>query len=319
MEEAAICTADTADPNCVPVGPRQVRPLEREKLEDALIFLETERTNLLNEIDKQLLLLSDAAAALDDSPSHHGATISDAPSLRVGEVAVLRQSARSAPYEDQSWRGLRPVLIAGALLATIGLTWFGGSSLHRLLDGQKELTGKAAVNTVVERIIDVESNGNPNARNKNSSATGLGQFVDETWLDLVRAHRPDLTKANSRSETLELRREPKLVRELTKRLAERNAATLMQRGLPVTAGTLYLAHFAGSAGAVAILSAPENADAALVMASADATRRMTRAKIIKVNPFLEKFTVADLKLWATRKMRDPGRSLTDVRATNVKN
>jgi hypothetical protein len=93
---------------------------------------------------------------------------------------------------------------------------------------------------------------------------------------------------------------------------------LMRRGLPVTAGTLYLAHFAGGAGAVAILSAPENADAALVMASADATGRMTRAKIIKANPFLEKFTVADLKLWATRKMRDPGRSLTEALATNAK-
>ena len=37
----------------------------------------------------------------------------------------------------------------------------------------------------------------------------------------------------------------------------------------MTAGTLYLAHFAGGAGAVAILSAPDNSDAALVIASAD--------------------------------------------------
>ena len=45
---------------------------------------------------------------------------------------------------------------------------------------------------------------------------------------------------------------------------------LRQRGLPVTAGTIYLAHFVGGAGAVAILSAPgNNADAALVMATAD--------------------------------------------------
>jgi len=77
---------------------------------------------------------------------------------------------------------------------------------------------------------------------------------------------------------------------------------LRKRGLPVTPGTLYLAHFAGGAGAVAILSAMENADAALVMATADATGRTQREKIIKANPFLERFTVADLRNWADRKM-----------------
>jgi hypothetical protein len=67
-----------------------------------------------------------------------------------------------------------------------------------------------------------------------------------------------------------------------------------------------LAHFAGGAGAVAILSAIENADAALVMATADATGRTKREKIIKANPFLERFTVADLRNWADRKMQVPG-------------
>jgi hypothetical protein len=62
----------------------------------------------------------------------------------------------------------------------------------------------------------------------------------------------------------------------------------------------------GGAGAVAILSALENAHAAFVMASADATSRIKREKIVKANPFLERFTVADLKSWANRKMRVPG-------------
>jgi hypothetical protein len=123
---------------------------------------------------------------------------------------------------------------------------------------------------------------------------------------MIRAHRPDLINGRSENEILELRREPKLAREITARFAERNAATLRQQGLPVTAGTVYLAHFAGAAGAVAILSAPENADAALVMAKADATGRTNREKIIRANPFLERFTVADLKIWADRKMRGPG-------------
>jgi hypothetical protein len=102
---------------------------------------------------------------------------------------------------------------------------------------------------------------------------------------------------------LELRRDANLAREITARFTEANAEMLRKRSLPVTPGTLYLAHFAGGAGAVAILSALEQADAASIMASADATGRTSREKLIKANPFLERFTIADLKSWADRKMR----------------
>ena len=190
--------------------------------------------------------------------------------------------------------------------------------MYWLLDRRRDaLTDRGALNAVVERIIGAESNGNPNAKNKRSSATGLGQFLNETWLEMIRAYRPDLSRGRGESEILELRRDPNLARELATRFAERNAAMLRQRGLQVTAGTVYLAHFAGGAGAVAILSAPENADAALVMASADATGRTKREKIIKANPFLERFTVADLKIWADRKMRGPELVL-EMKKTGIK-
>jgi hypothetical protein len=103
-----------------------------------------------------------------------------------------------------------------------------------------------------------------------------------------------------------VRRDPELAREIATRFVEQNAMLLSKRGLPVTPGTLYLAYFAGAAGAVAILSVPGEADAASLMASADATGRMTREKIVGANPFLGDFTVADLKSWADRKMRGPG-------------
>ena len=157
-----------------------------------------------------------------------------------------------------------------------------------------------------EQIIRVESNGDPNAKNSRSTAIGLGQFLEETWLDMIRAHRPDLAKGRSQEEVLELRRDAKIAREITARFTERNAGMLRKRGLPVTPGTLYLAHFAGAAGAVAVLMAMEDADAALVMANADATGRTKREKIVKANPFLERFTVADLRNWADRKMQAPG-------------
>jgi hypothetical protein len=192
-------------------------------------------------------------------------------------------------------------------LTAFGFGWLGGYDAYWPPDSQrKEVTAGPAIDTVVERIIGAESGGDPNAKNKRSSATGLGQFLDETWLDMIRAHRPDLAKGRSQAEILELRRDAKVAREITARFTERNAEMLRKRGLPVTPGTLYLAHFAGGAGAVAILSAMENADAALVMATADATGRTKREKIIKANPFLERFTVADLRNWADRKMQVPG-------------
>ena len=279
-------------------------------------LLEIKRIGIFDEIDKQLLIVSHATAALINSPEYP--IVSKSEPLRVHEIAVPSKNGRWESHEPRSGRGLRLVIVAGALLVALGLGWFSGSNLYRYFDRRDDLTDRAAINLVVERIISVESNGDTNAKNTRSSATGPGQFLNETWLDLIRMYRPDLTRGRSESQTLELRREAKLAREITTRFVEQNAAILRQRGLPVTAGTVYLAHFAGGAGAVAILSAPENADAALVMASADATGRTKREKIIKANPFLEHFTVADLKIWADRKMRRPGYHLTEVFAANTK-
>lgn len=155
---------------------------------------------------------------------------------------------------------------------------------------------------MVERIIVAESNGDPNARNKRSSATGAAQFLDDTWLEAVRRHRRDLIQGRSDKEALDLRRDPELAREITARVVEEYAAMLNKRGLPITPGSLYLAYFAGPAGAVALLSSPENADAASHMAAADARGRTTREKLVNANPFLKVLTVGDIKRWADRKM-----------------
>lgn len=155
---------------------------------------------------------------------------------------------------------------------------------------------------MVDRIVVAESNGDPNARNKRSSATGVAQFLNDTWLEAARRHRRDLIQGRSNKELLDLRRDAELAREIAARLIEEYAAMLSKRGLPITPGSLYLAHFAGPAGAVALLSSSENADAASIMATADATGRTTREKLVNANPFLKVLTVGDIKSWADRKM-----------------
>jgi hypothetical protein len=225
------------------------------------------------------------------------AAAAEIPEIRPprSDEKLLAQVPRTDPV-------IRFARMTGVLLATLGIGFVGGWTYYELLNSQRgELSGGDAIATVVERIVQAESNGCATLKNTRSTATGSAQFLDETWLRLIRAHRRELA-GRSEKELLEMRRDPELSREMTARFAHRNAEILRKRGLSVTLGTLYLSHFAGSAGAVAILSAPDSADAASIMAGADTTGRSTRDKIIFANPFLQQLTISDLKSWAERKM-----------------
>jgi len=236
------------------------------------------------------------------------------PTLRpaLGADQVRHAGEIKSPGPDEAFSaiwardrgGISVESLTLAITAGLAVAWVGAAHLDRLGTIRPPLMGDIAVKAVVEQIIAVESNGDPNAKNKSSSATGAGQFLDDTWLEMMRAHRPDLIQSRSKKEVLELRRDPELAREIATRLVEKNAAMLRTRDLPVTPGTLYLTYFAGSAGAVAILSDSKNAEAASLLASADSTGRTTREKLISANPFLKGLTAGDLRHWANRKMRD---------------
>ena len=276
--------------------------------------------DLFDEVDRQLANLARAAARSGNATPRvrPAAIIHERPrpiSRRVAPAFAASRLVRPRPLSRllgkfHAWR--RVAALAGVLVAALGLGWFGVTTLAQFLHTRTALTGRAAVEAAVTLILGAESSLAAESKNKRSSAAGPAQFLDETWLEMLRAYRPDLAKGRTRAEVLELRLKPGLARELTTHLAERNAALLARRGLPVTAGTIYLAHFAGGAGAAALLSAPADADAALVMAKADATGKTRREQIVKANPFLDKFTVADIRRWAERKMSGPELVLSDL-------
>jgi hypothetical protein len=115
-----------------------------------------------------------------------------------------------------------------------------------------------------------ESALNPNARAGTSSATGLFQFIESTWLDMVRRHGGSHglgaqsaalrqgADAETRREILALRNDPELSARMAGELARENAATLQTRlGRAPNAGELYAAHVMGPAGASRLIEAAQ--------------------------------------------------------------
>jgi Transglycosylase SLT domain len=121
---------------------------------------------------------------------------------------------------------------------------------------------------------EVESSMNPAARAGTSSATGLYQFIEGTWLDTVKKHGARfglgaiadeiaLTPSGSayvadpgrREAILGLRNDPQVASLMAAGLAEDNRAHLMPiLGRQPNHSELYLAHFLGAGGAGRFLS-----------------------------------------------------------------
>lgn len=111
--------------------------------------------------------------------------------------------------------------------------------------------------SLVDRIIGVESGGNPTARNPNSTATGLGQFIESTWLRMFKEHFPDRAAGMTNAAILALREDAAISRQMVQLYLEENARHLQAAGVAITDANLYLAHFLGPGGATSLInSAP---------------------------------------------------------------
>lgn len=169
--------------------------------------------------------------------------------------------------------------------------------------GTVTATPAGAAPSAVDQIITIESGGDPTAQNPNSSAGGLGQFIDSTWIATVRKHAPELA-GESDAQILARKKDASeggiaLQRRMLEGFTNDNAAGLQANGIETTPGNLYLAHFLGMGGAQKALSADPGASVLSVMG----------ADVVDANPFLANMTIADMQNWAAKKMGGAGASI----------
>lgn len=114
---------------------------------------------------------------------------------------------------------------------------------------------------------ETESGFDPKAKAATSSATGLYQFIDRTWIDMVKQHGQKYGLADTvealgandpaaRSSALALRTDPKIAAAMAAEYTKGNQEAL--RGVlsrEPNATDLYMAHFLGPQGATRFLKA----------------------------------------------------------------
>jgi hypothetical protein len=146
------------------------------------------------------------------------------------------------------------------------------------------------------RTAGRESGMNPVARASSSSAAGLFQFVEQTWLQTLKLHgakygyaryaeliskggdgRYHVNGEEARKAVMDLRMDPHAAALMAGELAADHAAYLKGRmGREPTAGELYAAHFLGPQGSAKLIEAaqttPEASAARLFPEAAHANR-----------------------------------------------
>lgn len=128
------------------------------------------------------------------------------------------------------------------------------------------------------RTASRESGFNPSAHAQSSSAAGLFQFVEQTWLGALKRHgakhgyggyaeliqgsgdgKLSVNGSDARKAVMALRLDPKAASLMAGELASENSAYLKGRvGREPTSGELYIAHFLGPKGSADLIEASQS-------------------------------------------------------------
>jgi hypothetical protein len=180
-----------------------------------------------------------------------------------------------------------------------------------------------------------ESSLKPGARSVTSSATGLFQFVDQTWLGLIKNHgarygRGDLANAIAkgadgrwhaapaeRAAILALRQDPGLSALMAGEYAKSTRDILKNAlGREVCGGELYAAHFLGPDAACRLIRMAESDPSA--SAAAHFPQAASANKSVFYDPSGRPRSVGDVYNWALRQPGSDGSSRLATSAPDIK-
>lgn len=187
----------------------------------------------------------------------------------------------------------RPAAVTAAESYRIG----GHQVSYELLSTLKQASSRTGVDfAYLVAQAGQESGFKADAQAKTSSARGLFQFIDSTWLETVRDHgakhglaevaqkittgsdgKPRVTDAETRRDILALRDDPRIAAVMAAEYARSNQQVLSREfGVDVKKVDLYLGHFLGAGGATKFLGAlkdnPAQSAAALLPEAAAANK-----------------------------------------------
>jgi hypothetical protein len=159
-----------------------------------------------------------------------------------------------------------------ALFSTSQAIRAGGSTIQpEVLAGIQQASANTGVDfSYLMAQASRESSFDPGAKASTSSATGLYQFVEQTWLGTFKEHAAEygyadlaasvakrsdgrftVADAATRKQILDLRKNPALNAAMAAELASDNKTKMESAlGRPVSATDLHLAHFLGLSGAL---------------------------------------------------------------------
>jgi hypothetical protein len=238
---------------------------------------------LEDELERTPLRASSSFAAVHDLDTEIGSNTVD----RVSYDFLLSESAAGDPND---------------------ILEFGPMKIRRHLV-QTIVRAAQAVQTdpvLLMAVADKESSFVTAVQAKTSSATGLYQFIERTWLGVVRDFgakygmakeaalitadgndRPVITDPAERARVLELRRDPYLSALMAGEMLKRDAARIALRiGRELTLGEVYLAHFLGPDDAEEFLANVVNKPAAAAAALLPGPARANRSIFFAAGRFI---------------------------------
>ena len=210
----------------------------------------------------------------------------ETPLKTADKPARMARAAPSSPFMTLTRRGDEFPLDSDFSLEQAALTWSHRLGAGSALVGEADPPGTMrfgpvrVLRSIVERVVraaktteidpvllmaiaDKESSFSPSAKASTSSASGLFQFIESTWLKALRTFgwrhgHEEIAKAiqgedaaprvspQKRAEILNLRNDPYLSAALAAEMLRRDGAKIAEMvGRALTAGETYLIHFLG--------------------------------------------------------------------------